>query len=104
MHAALLQLENATEWILEGSKRDPRLPLAASFYYLMLWGSVAGGWQMARSARAAVRALSKDGTRCFYREKLFTARCYTRYVLPVCTFYSAAIERGSELMIEERKL
>jgi alkylation response protein AidB-like acyl-CoA dehydrogenase len=98
MRDALLQLEMATEWILESSTRDPRLPFAASFHYLMLWGAVAGGWQMARVAGAAVRRMEQEPEHQFLHDKVLSACCYVRYVLPTSTACCTAIVSGSELI------
>ena len=56
---SLKLLSSATAWILESAGRDPRLPYAASFQYLMLWGVVAGGWQMAKAAAASTACLEE---------------------------------------------
>jgi len=98
MREALSQLEMATEWILESAIRDPRLPFAASFHYLMLWGAVAGGWQMARVAGAAVRRMEQEPEHPFLHDKVLSACCYVRYVLPTSTACCAAIVSGSELI------
>jgi len=100
MKEAILQLEKATSWILASAARDPRLPLAASFHYLMLWGTVAGGWQMMCAASAAVRCLDQELEQDFYHDKLLTTFCYARYVLPVCMSHCVAIEFGSELVLK----
>ena len=98
MREALSRLEAATEWILESATRDPRLPFAASFHYLMLWGAVAGGWQMARVASAAVRRMEQEPEQQFLHDKMLSACCYIRYVLPTSTAFYAAIVSGSELV------
>ena len=98
MREALSRLEAATEWILESANRDPRLPFAASFHYLMLWGAVAGGWQMARVAGAAVRRMEQEPEQQFLHDKMLSACCYIRYVLPTSTACYAAIVSGSELI------
>ena len=98
MREALSRLEAATEWILESATRDPRLPFAASFHYLMLWGAVAGGWQMARVAGAAVRRMKEEPEQQFLQDKMLSACCYIRYVLPTSTACYAAIVSGSELI------
>ena len=98
MREALSRLEAATEWILESATRNPRLPFAASFHYLMLWGAVAGGWQMARAAGAAVRRMEKEPEQQLFHDKILSASCYIRYVLPTTTACYAAIVSGSELV------
>ena len=103
MDDGIAKLERATEWIKESSSRDQRLPLAGSFPYLMLWGTVMGGWLMLRSGHTAVKKLQKDSDCQFYVEKLTTTRCYMQYVLSQCTSYATAIEMGSELVIDRHK-
>ena len=98
MRESLSRLEEATTWILESATRDPRLPFAASFHYLMLWGTVAGGWQMTRSAGAAVKRMEQEPEQKFFHAKLLSACCYVRYVLPTSTARYAAIVSGSELV------
>jgi hypothetical protein len=101
MNMAVSRLEEATDWILASTVKDPRLPFAASFYYLMLWGTVAGGWQMARAAGVAARHLAiGKGDLTFLREKLLSTRCYALHALPDSVALHAAIVSGSELVIE----
>ncbi|GIT26183.1 MAG: hypothetical protein CM1200mP41_22270 [Gammaproteobacteria bacterium] len=55
------------------SGRDQRIPFAASFDYLMMFGTLVGGWQMACAAGAAAQRLDGGrGDARFNREKLAT--------------------------------
>ncbi len=89
------KLAEATAWLLAAAGRDPRIPLAGSFNYLMLWGIAAGGWQMAQAAAAARRCLDADeGDSAFYRAKLTSCSHYANQVLPHGEAYASAIIDG----------
>src|SRR5436853_1503242 len=60
--------------------KDPRVSFAGAVPFLKLMGIVAGGWQMARAALAAEKALA-DGDRAFLQAKIATARFYGDQVL-----------------------
>ncbi|MCH7554676.1 MAG: acyl-CoA dehydrogenase [Proteobacteria bacterium] len=63
-------LRRATDWIIETHGRDPDLAAAGASPYLALFGTVAGGWQMARAGLAALTD-GDDG-----RGRITTARFY----------------------------
>jgi butyryl-CoA dehydrogenase len=64
--------------------------------YLRLWGTVAGGWQMARAAQiAAAKIAAGDPEADFYRAKLATASFYASHVLSQCAWYQRQIVDGS---------
>ena len=58
---ALDELVQCSTHILAGEKRDPELAGAAAFNYLMLLGTVIGGWQLARGALVAEGQLAAGG-------------------------------------------
>jgi alkylation response protein AidB-like acyl-CoA dehydrogenase len=94
--AATAALQNAIAWVLENYAAQPRATLAASVPYLMLWGVVAGGWQMARAASIAVTRLANgDGDPSFLRAKIATARYYAESILPMADAHAQAIVTGS---------
>ena len=64
-------------WLGSNAMKDLKGAFAGAVPYLMLWGYVAGGWQM---ARAALIAAKKSGDP-FYDAKLVTARYYADHVL-----------------------
>ena len=98
--SSLDRLSGATDWVLEAASQDPRRPYASSFHYLMLWGSVAGGWQMARAAGVAARHLATgEGNQDFYRGKTLTCRHYCEQVLPESEAHYQAIISGSETVL-----
>jgi len=93
---ALEDLESATAWILRAARDDPRLPAAASMYYLELWAIAAGSWLMARSALAAQKALeSGEGDRSFYEAKIQSAQYFAAHVASRSGGLRRTIEDGS---------
>ena len=97
---ALSDLEDSTAWMLESAGRDQRIPFAASFDYLMMFGTVVGGWQMACAAGAAAQRLDGGrGDARFNREKLATARCYVHQILPRVRGFSVQIRCGAEAVV-----
>jgi butyryl-CoA dehydrogenase len=72
--------------------------------YLKLWGTVAGGWQMARAALIAKQQLDAHTNDAdFYHAKLATARFYAEHIMPLAQSHKAAIVQGatSVLALEE---
>ena len=98
---SLNRLSSATAWILESAGEDPRIPYAAAFQYLMLWGGVAGGWQMTKAAAAAASGLeSGKGDPDFCKGKLLSCRHYAEHVLPETEGYYRAVVSGSTAVLE----
>jgi alkylation response protein AidB-like acyl-CoA dehydrogenase len=90
-------LVGATEWLFGNFSKDVNIPGAVSFNFLMLMGTVAGGWQMARAAVTAADYLNVDGAdKEFYEAKIITARFYAEQVLPMAGAYRRVVESGSE--------
>ena len=86
-------LASATAAILESAARNPRSPFLKSFDYLMLFGIVAGGWQMARAAAAAQQQLdSQTGDADFCESKILSCLYYARQVLPHGRAHADAIQ------------
>jgi hypothetical protein len=84
-------LEHATAYLVDA---EPALAAAGSSPYLALFGTVAGGWLMARLALAA-RGNGEPG---FTAAKLATARCYAEHFLPRAPSYLPAIMGGATVM------
>jgi hypothetical protein len=89
-------LAEASDWLLETFPHNAKAAAAGSVPYLKLWGTVAGGWQLARAALIAKQRL--DGgveEHDFYRAKLATARFFAEHCLPLAHAYKQAIVHGS---------
>jgi alkylation response protein AidB-like acyl-CoA dehydrogenase len=82
--------------LLAGERRDPELASSAAFNYLMLMGTVIGGWQLARGALTATTALESDATDpVFLRTQVLMARFYAEHVMPRALAYGVAVRAGS---------
>jgi 3-(methylthio)propanoyl-CoA dehydrogenase len=100
-------LNEATDWLLETYPYNASAAGAGAVPYLKLWGTVAGGWQMARAAHVAKARLDGGAEDFdFYRAKIGTARFYAEHILPQAQSYKAAIVNGSSsvLALEEAQL
>jgi hypothetical protein len=109
--AALMEaaaaVESATTYVCDNFGSDPRAVAAGSVPYLMLFGTVAGGWQMARAAAVAQRKLASGaGDTPFYEAKLATARYYADHILPRADAYAREVLHGaaSTLRLDEALL
>ena len=84
---ATAALERATEWMVGAGARDAA---AGATPYLRLFGTVIGGYLLARSAVLADQRLAEaNGDAAFYEAKLATARFYAENILP----QAAGLER-----------
>jgi 3-(methylthio)propanoyl-CoA dehydrogenase len=96
LREGLVTLNETSQWIGMNAMGDLNKAFACSVPYLRLWGTVAGGWQMARAAAiAAAKIAAGDPESDFYRAKLATAAFYATHVLSECAFYRRAIVDGS---------
>ena len=94
--SALGTLSRTSQWIGMNAMGDLPKAFACSVPYLRLWGTVAGGWQMARAAQIAADKLAAgDSEAEFYRAKLATAAFYASHVLSQCAWYERQITEGA---------
>ena len=90
-------LAQVVDWLLDATKRDPRLPAAASVHVLNLFGTVMGGHEMARAALAAKRRLDAgDGDPRVLQAKIATARFYAEQIMPRAASLVPIIVHGSQ--------
>ncbi|MFY9885181.1 MAG: acyl-CoA dehydrogenase [Candidatus Cybelea sp.] len=93
---ALATLNETSQWIGMNAMGDLNKAFACSVPYLRLWGTVAGGWQMARAAQvAAAKIAANDSDVEFYRAKLGTAGFYASHVLSQAEAFKRQIMDGS---------
>ncbi len=100
-------LEQAVRYVVATYGADVRRPSVGAVPFLMLFGTVAGGWQLARAALAASRRLAEgSGEAAFYRAKLVTARFYADHVLTAAPGLARTVVDGAEgaLAIEDEQL
>ncbi|RMF95702.1 MAG: acyl-CoA dehydrogenase [Gammaproteobacteria bacterium] len=99
---AIDALSGSLDWILAEAASDPRLAGAASWHLLMQTGITAGGWQLARAAQAAARALADGAADAdFCRAKIHTARYYLLQHLPEAAAHGRALTGGSQAVMEQ---
>jgi acyl-CoA dehydrogenase len=95
--SALSALEKATSWLLENYQADANAPGSVAVNFMMLMGTVCGGWLMGEAALIAAAKIN-DGTddTDFYQGKIITARFYAEHFLPRADAYLASLMAGSE--------
>jgi len=101
MHAVYVQgvnaLESATQWLVDHYRQQPEAAAAVAVPYLKLFGTVAGGWLMARAALVSrERLAAADADREFFAAKLATARFYLEHLLPQAIALSQTVTAGAE--------
>jgi len=91
---AIAAYEDATKFVLTHAQSNIRAVFAGSVPYLMLAGTVHGGWHMARAALACLRHIQEGNDDAFYRRKLATAVFYGAHLLPRASALRAAVQAG----------
>ncbi|HYH40804.1 MAG TPA: acyl-CoA dehydrogenase [Burkholderiales bacterium] len=93
---AIDALERATRWLVDRYQSEPGAAAAVAVPYLKLFGAVAGGWLMARSAVVAHQRLDEPGSdRDFLAAKIMTARFYAEHILPHARALADTVVSGS---------
>jgi len=99
--AACDALAETTNWLLNEGSADMTRALASATPYLRLFGTVAGGAMMARSALAAQASLDAGtGDPAFYNAKLASARFYAENILPQAAGLVAPVCQGHSAVLE----
>jgi acyl-CoA dehydrogenase len=106
--AAIGALEEAVRYVVENYPKDIRAVSVGAVPMLKLFGIVAGGWQLLRSAAIAQERLGAAGQSeadaGFYKAKISSARFYADYLLPQATAFAHAIVRGAAGALAEDAL
>ena len=106
--AAIDSLEEAVRYVVEYYPKDIRAVSVGAVPMLKLFGIVAGGWQLLRSAAIAQLRLAASGQSVadaeFYKAKIASARFYADYVLPQASGFAYAIVRGAAGALAEDAL
>ncbi len=93
-------LASATNWLLESHKGGASDAAAGAMPYLRLWGTVAGGWLMAKAALAAKADLAAgSGDSDFLKAKITTAKYYAERILPRGAALAAETTAGAETVM-----
>jgi alkylation response protein AidB-like acyl-CoA dehydrogenase len=97
---ALEALASATDWLVATFPREPRATAAVSVPYLRLFGTVAGGWLMARAALIARSRMTEAGAdQEFMKAKIATARFYAEHELPRALPLAREVTGGAESVL-----
>ncbi len=100
MATSIADFKRATEWIAMTFKNDQGAVYSGAVHYLMLAGSVCGGWMLARSAIAAAEQLAAgEGDADFLKAKIITARFFVDHILPFSSGYTEAVVNGSSSVL-----
>ncbi len=88
-------LDNATQWLLDVAGKNQIDALAGATPYLRLFGIVAGGAMLARSALRATEFIEAGGADPKLADKLLVARFYAEQILPQAGGLATSISAGS---------
>ena len=87
---------DAVAFVVDQTRASPNAVFAGSVPYLMLAGTVVGGWQMARSLIVAEERLAEGADTEFMRAKIATARFYADHILNKAPTLRDSIVEGAE--------
>jgi len=90
---AIAALETATDWLL--SKKDPNDVLAGATPFLRMFGTVVGGYYLARQALSAGEALG-NGDDPWFEAKIDTASFYLTQIMPQAAGLLSAVTGGAD--------
>jgi hypothetical protein len=92
--------DEAMDWMLDNSRRDIDAAFAASVPFLMLAGTLAAGWKLAKGALAAQAARDAGQDTPFMTQKIATALFYAQHILPDSGAERARILHGSRSLLD----
>ena len=98
---AITVLEGATNWILTNGLGAPKDALAGATPYLKVFGTVVGGWTIAKLALAAHQELAQGSDDAAWLEaKITSARFYAEQVLPTAAGFVPQVQAGAGVLYE----
>jgi 3-(methylthio)propanoyl-CoA dehydrogenase len=91
------ELDQAIAFVLARNAAEPAVTAAGAVPLLHLFGTVTGGWLVARQALAAQARTQAEGDPTgFYAAKIDLARHYAQHILPHSRAYFVAMTEGSD--------
>ncbi|MEC9376259.1 MAG: acyl-CoA dehydrogenase [Pseudomonadota bacterium] len=94
------QSKKAAEWLKIHASKDVYSSGAVSYHFLMMLGTLMGGWQMALAASAAQKKLDQDkADKEWLKAKILSARFYAEQCMPRITTYTESIFSGSDTIM-----
>ncbi|MGX9524916.1 acyl-CoA dehydrogenase [Alcaligenes nematophilus] len=97
LETGVKSVERAAMFTLMNAQKDLPAVFLGSVPFLMLSGYVLTGWQMARAALAAEKALSEGSQDPFLRRKLSTSVFFASHLLPRAGALAQSVADGVEL-------
>ena len=97
LEAGVKSVERAAMFTLMNAQKDLSAVFLGSVPFLMLSGYVLTGWQMARAALVAEKALSEGNQDPFLRRKLSTSVFFASHLLPRAGALAQSVADGVEL-------
>ena len=95
-----MSIREALDWVLANAASDPNLPGGVSYHFLMMLGTLCGGWQMARAATVAAAKLAGGATDTdFYNAKILSAKFFAEQALPRVAAHALSVQSGSSTMM-----
>ena len=92
--------EAALDWMLKSGRKDIDAAFAGSVPFLMLAGTLAAGWKLAKGALAAQTALDAGRDTKFMTQKIATALFFAQHILPECATEQIRIMHGSRSLLD----
>ena len=92
--------ETALDWMLENSRKNIDGAFAGSVPFLMLSGTLAAGWMLAKGALAAHAARAAGQDSAFMTRKIATALFFAQHILPECTTEQTRILQGAPSLLD----
>ncbi|WP_420589772.1 acyl-CoA dehydrogenase C-terminal domain-containing protein [Bacterioplanoides sp.] len=96
LKAALENLNDLTQWVIDSAQGNPNEVGAASVEYLQVFGYTAFAYMWAKMASVALN----NADEAFYKAKLGTARFFVKRLLPRYIGLTAAVKGGAEPLFE----
>ncbi|MDG2113343.1 MAG: acyl-CoA dehydrogenase, partial [Actinomycetota bacterium] len=98
LHEAVEVFRDAAMWLGGRLAVAPNDAAAGSAPFLRMAGIVAGGFYVAKGARAAAAALASGaGNTDFLNDKVTVARFYAQQILPTAAGHASAVKGGADL-------
>jgi hypothetical protein len=100
--AAVDTLEGVTNWIMTNGLANPVEALAGATPYLRIFGTVTGGWLLARLALGAKADLegADQADVAWLNTKIASARFFAEQVLPTAAGLVPSVQAGSSVLYE----
>jgi 3-(methylthio)propanoyl-CoA dehydrogenase len=100
LETASAEAKRATAWIVETFPTNAAAVNAGCVHYLMMMGTVLGGWMLARTALICADQLSKgQGDAHYHNAKLITTRFFADHTLPKAASYCDSLVSGADSVL-----